>query len=64
MYRDSPTVPICPSSTRWQVHELACETFHLHFENFLHVLSISYAKQREAEALSFKADLVKPLQQI
>ena len=64
MYRDSPTVPICPSSTRWQVHERACETFHLHFENFLHALSTSYAKRKEAEAPSFKADLAKPLQQI
>ena len=29
----------------------ACETFHLHFENFLDVFSTSYAKQKEAEAL-------------
>ena len=38
MYRDSPTVSICPSVTRWQAHERACETFHLHFENFLDIL--------------------------
>ena len=30
-----PTVPICSSVTRWQAHDRACETFHLHFENFL-----------------------------
>ena len=51
MYGDSPTVPICPSFTRWQAHERAWETFHLHFENFLDVLSTSHAKQKEAEAL-------------
>ena len=51
MYGDSPTIPICPSRTRWQAHERACETFHLHFENFLDALSTSYAKQKEAEAL-------------
>ena len=51
MYGDSPTVPICPSVTRWQAHERACETFHLHFENFLDGLSTSYAKRKEAEAL-------------
>ena len=43
MYGDSPTVPICPSVTRWQVH--------LHFENFLDPLSTSCSKQKEAEAL-------------
>ena len=51
MYGDSPTVPICPSVTQWQAHERACERFHLHFENFLDVLSTSYAKRKEAEAL-------------
>ena len=51
MYGDSPTVPICPSVTRWQAHKRACETFHLHFENFLDALSTSYVKQKEAEAL-------------
>ena len=51
MYGDSPTVPICPSVTRWQAHKRACETFHLHFENFLDALSTSYAKRKEAEAL-------------
>ena len=51
MYGDSPTVPICPSITRWQAHECACETSHLHFENFLDALSTSYAKQKEAEAI-------------
>ena len=51
MYGGSPTVQICPSVTRWQAHERACETFHLHFENFLDALSTSYAKQKEAEAL-------------
>ena len=51
MYGDSPTVPICPSVTRWQAHKRACETFHLHFENFLDALSTSYATRKEAEAL-------------
>ena len=51
MHGDSPTIPICPSITQWQAHEHACETFHLHFENFLDALSISHAKQKEAEAL-------------
>ena len=51
MYGDSPTIPICPSLTRWQAHERACETFHLHFENFLDALSTSYATRKEAEAL-------------
>ena len=41
MYGDSPTALICPSVTRWQTHEQACETLHLHFENFLDVLSTS-----------------------
>ena len=49
MYGDSPTVPICPSVTRWQAHGCACETLHLHFENFLDALS-TYAKRKEAEA--------------
>ena len=40
-----------PALTRWQAHECACETFHLHFENFLDALSTSYAKRKEAEAL-------------
>ena len=44
MYGDSPTVPICPR------HKRACETFHLHFENFLDALS-TYVKRKEAEAL-------------
>ena len=51
MYGDSPTFPICPSVTQWQVHKLACETFHLHFANFLDALSTSYAERKEAEAL-------------
>ena len=51
MYGDSPTVPICPSVTRWQAHKRACETFHLHFENFLDALSTSYATRKEAKAL-------------
>ena len=51
MYGDSPTIPICPSLTRWQAHERACETFHLHFENFLDALSTSYATRKEAKAL-------------
>ena len=51
MYEDSPTVPICPSVTRWQAHERACETLHLHFENFLDALSTSYAIRKEAKAL-------------
>ena len=50
MYGDSHTVPICSSTTQWQVHERPCETFHLHFENFLDAISTSYAKQKEAEA--------------
>ena len=41
MYGYSPTVPICSSVTRWQAHERACETFHLHFENFLDAPSTS-----------------------
>ena len=55
MYGDSPTVPVCPSVTRWQAHKRACETSHLHFENFLDALSISYAKQKEAEALGLSS---------
>ena len=51
MYGDSPTVPIYLSITQWQAHEHACETFHLHFENFLGVLLTSYAKQKKAKAL-------------
>ena len=51
MYGDSPSVPICPSITRWQAHKCACETFHLHFEDFLDALATSYAKRKEAEAL-------------
>ena len=51
MYGDSPTVPICSSVTRWQAHERAYETFHLHFENFLDAPSTSYAKRKKAEAL-------------
>ena len=51
VYGDSPTITISPNATQWQVHEGACETFHLHFENFLDALSTSYAKQNEAEAL-------------
>ena len=51
MYGDSSTIPICPSVTRWQAHERACETFHLHSESFLDALSTSYAKRKEAEAL-------------
>ena len=51
MYGDSPTIRICPTATRWQAHEHACETFHLHFQNFLDALSTSYAKRKEAEAL-------------
>ena len=51
MYGDSPTVPICLSVTRWQAHERACETFHLHFQNFLDAPSTSYSKQKKAEAL-------------
>ena len=51
MYGDSHTVPICPSVTQWEAHERACETFHLHFENFLEALSTSYVKQKEAKAL-------------
>ena len=44
IYGDSPTIPICPSITQWQAHKHACERFHLHFENFLDVLSTSCAK--------------------
>ena len=51
MYGDRPTGPICPSVTRWQAHERAYETFHLHFGNFLDALSTSYAKRKEAKAL-------------
>ena len=51
MYGDNPTVPIYPSITLWEALEHACETFHLHFENFLDVLSTSYAKRKIAEAL-------------
>ena len=51
MHGDSPTIPICPSITQWQAHEHACETFHLHFENFLDALSISNAKRKGLEAL-------------
>ena len=51
VYGDSPTITICPNATQWQAHECACETFHLHPENFLDALSTSYAKQNEAEAL-------------
>ena len=51
MYGDSPTVPIYLHITLWQTHEDACETFHLHFANFLDALSTSYAKRKEAEAL-------------
>ena len=51
MSGDSPTVPICPTVTRWQAHKRACETFHFHFENFHDALSTSYATRKEAEAL-------------
>ena len=40
-----------PALLRWQAHERACETFHLHFENFLDALSTSYVKRKEAGAL-------------
>ena len=66
MYGFSPTVPICLGITRWQAHEHACETFYLHFENFLDTLLTSYVKRREAEALGLiiQGSFVKPLQQI
>ena len=51
MFGDRTTVPICPSVARYQAHERACETFHLHFEKFLDALSTSYAKRKESEAL-------------
>ena len=51
LYGESPTIPIRPSITRWQAHERACETFNLHYENFLDALSTSYVKRKEAEAL-------------
>ena len=38
LYGDSPTIPICPSVTRWQAHERACQTFHLN------ILSIMYSQ--------------------
>ena len=51
MFEDSLTVPICPSVTRWQARERACETLHFHFENFLDALSTSDATRKEAKAL-------------
>ena len=51
MYGGSPTVPICPSVTQWQGHERTCETFHLHFDNFLYALSTSYLKVHAVTAM-------------
>ena len=58
MHGDSPTVPICPSVTQWQAYERACETFHLHSENFLDALSTSYAKRKDSFCQNIATNLM------
>ena len=64
MYDDSPAVPICPSVTWWQAHERACAPPFWKFP-WCTLKIISETKgSRSATGCSFKAHLVKPLQQI
>ena len=51
MFGDSLPSQYAPALLDGEAHKHACETFHLHSENFLDALSTSYAKQKEAEAL-------------
>ena len=62
MYGGSPTVPICPNVTRWQGHRVTLGHLTIFFMHFQH--HMQNKRKLKQKGCSFKANLVKPLQQI